>query len=163
MLTGLAASAATTQSFMENYLQSPEMIGKSRLKVLFWNIYDAELYAPKGEFSNQGAYALSLTYLRDFEGESIASRSIDEMREQGFKDEVKLAEWFELMKNIFPNVKEKQNITGVRTADGISHFYMDGVKLGSIEDTEFADMFFGIWLNEKTSQPKMRKQLLGMN
>ncbi|GBL05552.1 chalcone isomerase family protein [Glaciecola sp. KUL10] len=163
MSVGKSANASESQSFIDNYLQSPQVIGESRLKVLFWNVYDAKLYAPQGEFSSEGAYALSLTYLRDFEGESIASRSIDEMRDQGFSDEVKLAEWFELMKGMFPDVKEKQNITGVRSSDGTSHFYIDGEKLGSIEDKEFSAMFFGIWLNEETSQPKMRKQLLGMN
>ena len=162
MLFGSATSAKASQGFIDDYIASPQVIGESRLKVLFWNIYDAKLYAPEGEFSNQGAYALSLTYLRDFEGESIASRSIDEMRDQGFKDEVKLAEWFELMKSIFPDVKENQNITGVRSQDGQSHFYMDGEKLGTINDVEFSNMFFGIWLNEETSQPKMRNQLLGM-
>ena len=157
-----AVSSHATEAFIERYFESPKIVGESRLKVLFWNIYDAKLVSQEGVFNDDGPLALSLTYLRDFDGESIASRSIDEMRNQGFKDEVKLAAWFEQMKSLFPNVRKGQNITGIMDANGFSHFYMNGQHIGSIEDKTFSVKFFGIWLDENTSEPKMRLQLLGV-
>ena len=146
----------------EKYIDTPKVVGEAQLKVMFWKIYDAKLAAPNGEWKNDSPFALSLTYLRDFDGEEIASRSIDEMRDIGYADEVLLAKWYEQMRSVFPNVKEGENITGVMSSDQYTHFYYDGNLIGSIEDESFGQAFFDIWLNEKTSEPKMRKQLLGL-
>lgn len=145
----------------EKYIDSPKVVGEAQLKVMFWKIYDAKLAAPNGEWKKDTPFALSLTYLRDFDGEEIASRSVDEMRDIGYKDEMLLAKWFEQMRSVFPNVKEGENITGVMDNQQNTHFYYDGNLIGSIEDQSFGQAFFDIWLNEKTSEPKMRRQLLG--
>lgn len=146
----------------EKYIDSPKVVGEAQLSVMFWKIYDAKLAAPDGEWNKDTPFALSLTYLRDFDGEEIASRSVDEMRDIGYEDEVLLAKWFEQMRSVFPNVKEGENITGVMDNQQHTHFYYDGNMIGSIEDQSFGQAFFDIWLNEKTSEPKMRKQLLGL-
>lgn len=155
--------AYAADTFVNKYMPTPVVVGEARLKVMFWNIYDAVLYAPDGDFKQDQAFALSLTYLRDFKGENIASRSIDEMRAQGFSDEVKLAAWFEQMKSVFPNVLEGENITGVRASEGVTHFYKNGQHVGTIEDPEFTAWFFNIWFGDKTSQPDMRDKLLGLS
>jgi hypothetical protein len=160
-----AAVANTPLSFSqitEKYIDSPKVVGEAQLKVMFWKIYDAKLAAPNGEWKKDTPFALSLTYLRDFDGEEIASRSVDEMRDIGYEDEVLLAKWFEQMRSVFPDVKEGENITGVMDKQQHTHFYHEGNLIGSIDDQSFGQAFFDIWLNEKTSEPKMRKQLLGL-
>lgn len=97
----------------ERYIPEAEEVGEARLKIMFWKIYDAKLVASKGQWQANSPFALSLTYLRDFDGEDIASRSVDEMRDIGYEDEVELAKWYEQMRSVFPNVKEGENITGV--------------------------------------------------
>jgi len=42
-----------------------------------------------------------------------------------------------------------------------SVFYFNDVKVGSIEEKEFGELFLSIWLSPKTSQKKLRNQLLG--
>ncbi len=163
--TSNAVAASTPLSFSQitdKYINSPKVVGEAQLKVMFWKIYDAKLAAPNGEWKKDTPFALSLTYLRDFDGEEIASRSVDEMRDIGYEDEVLLAKWFEQMRSVFPNVKEGENITGVMDNEQRTHFYYDGNLIGSVEDQSFGQAFFDIWLNEKTSEPKMRKQLLGL-
>jgi hypothetical protein len=160
-----AAAANTPFTFEQisaQYMQNPKVVGEARLKIMFWKIYDAKLAAANGEWKKDTSFALSLTYLRDFDGEEIASRSVDEMREIGYEDEVLLAKWFEQMRSVFPNVKEGENITGVMDENQHTHFYYEGRLIGSIDDKSFGQSFFDIWLNEKTSEPKMRKQLLGL-
>jgi hypothetical protein len=152
----------TFEQISAQYMQNPEMVGEARLKIMFWNIYDAKLAAADGVWKKDTSFALSLTYLRDFDGEEIASRSVDEMRDIGYEDEVLLAKWFEQMRSVFPNVKEGENITGVMDENQHTHFYHEGRLVGSIDDISFGQSFFDIWLNEKTSEPKMRKQLLGL-
>jgi hypothetical protein len=147
---------------IQHYIENPQKVGEARLRMWFFDIYDASLIAPNGKFTDQSPFALSLTYLRDFDGIDIASRSIDEMRKLGMKDEMKLAKWYEQMQRIFPNVKDGQTITGLVDKQRFSHFYFEEQELGAIEDTEFSQWFFNIWLSENTSEPKMRKQLLGL-
>ena len=147
---------------LQIYIENPQVVGEARLSVLFWDIYDASLIASNGEFANQKPFALHLKYLRDFDGDDIASRSIDEMRKQGMEDEIKLAKWYEQMQQIFPNVAEGQTITGIVDDNQISHFYFNDSFAGKVEDPEFSQWFFNIWLSENTSEPKMRDSLLGL-
>lgn len=144
------------------FIEQPQLVGKARLTMYFFDIYDATLIAPQGKFTSEKPFALELTYLRDFDGEEIASRSVDEMRKLGMKDEVKLAKWYQEMNDIFPNVKENETITGIVDEQQISHFYIDDQLLGHVHDKEFSKWFFSIWLSEDTSEPKMRKRLLGI-
>lgn len=159
---GAANTPFTFEQISAQYMQNPKVVGEARLKIMFWKIYDAKLAAANGEWKKDTSFALSLTYLRDFDGEEIASRSVDEMRDVGYEDEVLLAKWFEQMRSVFPNVKEGENITGVMDENQHTHFYHEGRLVGSIDDKSFGQSFFDIWLNEKTSEPKMRKQLLGL-
>jgi Chalcone isomerase-like len=41
-------------------------------------------------------------------------------------------------------------------------FYLDGKLLGEIADVEFAQAFFAIWLDPRTSASNLRKQLLAI-
>lgn len=160
LLTGI--STPSFAASLHQYIEAPEIVGKARLKFMFWNVYEASLIAHKGNFTQEQPFALELKYLRGFEGKEIASRSIDEMRSLGMDDEVKLAKWYQEMQGIFPNVKEGEMITGVVDDKQISHFFFNDKPLGIVHDKEFSKWFFNIWLSEKTSQPEMREQLLGL-
>ena len=160
LLICFGASAYATP--LSKYMNDPQTVGNARLEVMFWDIYDAELIAESGVFVTGEPFALKLTYLRKFKGEDIASRSVDEMRNLGVDDEIKLAKWFEQMHSIFPDVKSGNSIIGVVDDKQYSNFYFDEMKLGRIDDPEFSKWFFAIWLHEKSSEPKMRKELLGL-
>ena len=142
-------------------LDTMDLVGEARLKVLFWNVYDAQLYAPQGRWSMENSYALSLTYLRDLKGRKIAERSIEEIRNQGFSDEAKLTRWFEMLASIIPDVNEQNTIVGVADAQSNTRFFLDGQLIGEIQEPEFTRAFFNIWLGERTSEPELRDQLLG--
>jgi hypothetical protein len=145
---------------IRSYVPDAQKVGEGRLSYLLWDVYDATLYAPKGAWEDGEPFALQLSYLRALDGRQIADRSIEEIRGQGFADEVKLATWHAQMRKIFPDVDEGVRLTGVYTQSGESVFYYDDVEIGRISDAEFGRAFFGIWLNEKTSAPDLRRQLL---
>jgi hypothetical protein len=136
-------------------------VGEGRLSYLLWDVYDAVLYAPQGFWKEGHPFALQLSYLRQISGDKIADRSVEEMRNQGISDVVKLATWHTQMKNIFPDVDEGVSLTGVYTEAGETVFYRDNTEIGRINDPEFSKAFFGIWLDEKTSAPDLRRKLLG--
>lgn len=148
---------------IQKYVPNAAQVGTGRLSVVFWDVYDATLYAPHGKWNAHKPYALSIHYFREIEGADIADRSAEEIRKQGFSDDVKLAEWQTNMRKIFPDVKNGSELTAVFTAQKSTDFYSDGKHIGSIRGAEFGTYFFNIWLSEKTSEPELRRKLLGIS
>lgn len=142
------------------HIPDAQTLGKGSFHYLFMHIYDAELSAPAGHFDKTRPFALSLTYQRSLAGEDIAEESIRQMRRQGWKDEAQLSRWHEQMRAIFPDVKKGDTLIGLHDK-GMTVFYKDGVNIGEIKDPAFKDAFFDIWLGERSTEPKLRKQLLG--
>jgi hypothetical protein len=158
----LFASPAIANDIVQKYVPNAQEVGKGRLSVIFWDVYDAVLYAPNGKWDAHKPYALSIHYFREIEGADIADRSIEEMRKQGFSDEAKLADWQKKLRIIFPDVKNGSELTAIFTARKSTDFYSGGKYIGSINGAEFGTHFFNIWLSEKTSEPELRKKLLGL-
>lgn len=134
-----------------------------RLRVWGFVVYDARLWAPRGFRHNQAAqfpFALELQYLRKLEGADIANQSIQEMRRVGHFSETQAQTWLAAMRGLFPNVGVGERITGVNLPGQGAEFWVNGQRVGVVNDPEFARLFFGIWLDERTSEPKLRAQLL---
>lgn len=134
-----------------------------RLRVWGFEVYDARLWTPVGFRHSQYAqhsFALELQYLRRLEGAAIASRSIDEMRRVGSFSDAQAQSWLVAMRGLFPNVSEGERITGVNLPGVGAEFWVNGQRVGLVSDLAFARLFFGIWLDERSSEPKMRAQLL---
>jgi len=159
----LGLSPAMANDYIGTMVPDAQKVGSARMTYMFWDVYDAALYAPQGKWSADHPFALKLTYLRDLHGQKIAERSIKEMRAQGFQDEIRLATWHTQMQAIFPDVQEGDVLTGVYTADKQSVFFDGAHEIGRIQDPEFGRRFFGIWLNKETSAPELRIALLGMS
>lgn len=132
----------------------------------YWgfDIYQASLWvAPDFDAAAlaRQSYALELHYLRSFKGRDIAQRSIDEMRRLApFGDEQALR-WRQLMQEAFPDVAAGDRLMGVHLPGRGAQFYANGRLKAEVADPAFAQLFFGIWLSEQTSAPKLRQALLG--
>ena len=137
-----------------------ELVGQGRLKVLFWNVFDASLYASDGSLSRNEPFALSVSYLRDLQSERIVDTLISEIRKQGVEDNAKLVRWSEAMSAIFSDVDDETTVTVAIDDDRHAVFYRNGEPIGAIRDPEFSKYFFDIWLGEQTSRPELRDQLL---
>ncbi len=137
-----------------------EAVGNGTLRFFGLRIYDATLWSPGGVWSASQPYALELVYARSFDGGAIARRSIEEMRAQRPWPEATLARWEKNMRALFPDVEKGDRLIGVRMPGAGATFYSGTRKLGQIKDEEFAEAFFGIWLNPATRAPDLRAQLL---
>jgi hypothetical protein len=134
-----------------------------RLRVWGFEVYDARLWTPVGfrhSAYTQFSFALELQYLRKLEGSAIASRSIDEMRRVGSFSDAQAQSWGGAMRELFPDVRQGERITGINLPGVGAEFWVNGQRAGVVKDPAFARLFFGIWLDERTSEPKMRAQLL---
>ena len=161
VMTMIGISPSYASDFLQTYVPQAKEVGHGRLRVMLWDVYDATLYASDGKMQKDKPFALKLSYLRAFEGQKIADRSIQEMRSQGINDEVKLADWHAQMKKIFPDVNKGISLTGVLTQNGESVFFENNQEIGRIADPAFGSAFFNIWLSEKTNAPDLRLKLLG--
>jgi len=135
------------------------LIGKADFSFLFWDVYKIELYAEDKSLENE--LALKLIYKRKLYGEKIAERSIDEIKKQNCGDEKNYSTWLNRMKSIFPDVKKGDYLVGHKEKSGITTFYKNKKALGKFEDKNLSKCFFDIWLSPKTSEPELRKELLG--
>ncbi len=134
--------------------------GKGLLRMFGFRIYNGVLWTKEGSEALTEPHALDLEYLRNFEGEVLATRSIDEMKSQGIGSEAQYEVWVKEMRRVFPNVKPNDRITGVHVPGKLAKFFHNGKPTGEVNDPAFAQAFFDIWLSPKTTQPAMRKELL---
>lgn len=137
--------------------------GQARFTFLGFDLYQARLWAEPGfsiEQYDLHPFALELTYLRDFTGESIADRSVVEMRRQPGASEAQLDTWKRWMRNAFPNVRKGDRITGLHRPGEGAQFLVNGQPVGTLRDADFSRRFFGIWLSAQTSDSRLREILL---
>jgi len=147
-------------------LTQPRLAGASRFTFWGFNVYDASLWVEPGFAPAALArqrFALELRYLRNFKGSDIAQRSIDEMRRQADFSEAQAQAWLQAMQRAFPDVASGDRLTGLHLPGRGARFYANGRLTAEITDAEFAPLFFGIWLSERTSEPRLRLALLGQS
>jgi hypothetical protein len=162
LATWAAAPAVPAEVAAE--LPNARLQGAGRLRYLGLKIYEARLWiGPKPIEKDWSVVplALEVIYARKLAGEQIAVRSLTEMRRQADLSQETADRWLTGMKQTFPNVAAGDRLTGVSLPGLGARFFFNGQNKGDLRDTEFAKLFFGIWLSDKTSEPKLRQALLG--
>jgi hypothetical protein len=157
----LIALQAHATALIQSQIPNAQLVASGRLTVFLFDVYDASFYTADGLPQVTPPFALKLSYLRDIKGEKIADQSAEEMRNQNRVDEVTLAAWHSQMRQIFPDVKKGDSITGIYKEKNQCAFYKNDNYLGEINDSRFCNVFFDIWFGEKTSQPALRNKLIG--
>jgi len=160
----LGMSVSTGSGFAKEPPYIKSMMGQVQLQGLgrlnFWgfHVYDANLY--RGATKDSQEFALELKYQKSFSGEAIANRTADEMKNMGVAD-AQAASWGKELEAMLPNVEPGQTIAAVYIPKQGTSFFYEGKKVSQIQGADFAKAFFGIWLDSKTSVPKLRTDLLG--
>lgn len=144
-------------------LPGATLAGGTRMRFFGLNIYDARLWVTPGFQAAtywQHAFALELVYLRSLGGQAIAQRSLDEMRRSGPLNTEVADRWLATMRKLFPDVAAGDRITGLHSPGQGARFWVNGQPRPAVNDAEFSRAFFGIWLAESTSEPRLRTELL---
>ena len=159
----LTGWANTPPPELREELPAARLAGQGRLRFFGLSVYDARLWlttAPGPEPWVQ-PLALELAYTRDLVGAQIAERSLTEMRRVGEVSPPQAERWLAQMRQLFPDVRAGDRITGVHRPGEGARFFLNGRRLGEVADAAFARLFFAIWLSPRTSEPGLRAQLLG--
>jgi hypothetical protein len=142
------------------------LAGTTRYAYWGFDIYQASLWVEPGFRSTdtgRSRFALELVYLRSFKGRDIARRSIEEMRRVGEFSEAQGEAWLQAMQAAFPDVAAGDRLTGIHLPGQGARFLANGRLTRAVNDPEFARLFFGIWLSDKSPEQQMRLALLGLN
>jgi hypothetical protein len=163
----VAFAQASPPPEVSSALPEARLQGSGRLRFLGLAIYDARLWTTTAFTADQFTthpFALELIYQRALVGKLIAERSLDEMRKVGTPTEAQSERWLAAMVQTFPDVKSGDRITGLHR-DGRTRFFVNGQPRGeavaALREPEFARLFFGIWLSPRTSEPSLRRALIG--
>jgi hypothetical protein len=143
--------------------EAPNLVprGGGAFRWLGLAVYDGFLWATPGSSSGDATLALDLHYHRDLSGARIAERSSAEIAKLGFGSADERARWDASMRNLFPDVRKGDRLTGVHVQGCCARFFHNGRAIGEMADPAFARAFFAIWLDPRTSAPDFRRMLLG--
>nr|UOZ97126.1 hypothetical protein NCPCFENI_01039 [Cupriavidus sp.] len=159
-----SAQASKPPPWLLSQLPGAVPVGQGILRFLGLAVYDAVLFVPLEESPTAGIlkrpFALSLHYKMRFSGANIAQTSIDEIKRLGRGSVEQHAKWLTQMTSVFPDVVREDQITGVHRPGQGASFFFNGRFLGRIDDPEFSEAFFSIWLDPETREPRLREALL---
>jgi hypothetical protein len=142
-------------------LPQMEMVGRGEFTFYGLSVYDGYYWSARPGYSLDHPFALELRYRRTLKGDAIAERSVDEIAKMGSGTLEQRSRWSSALKRIFPNVADGDRLIGVNVPGVGARFFHNGAPIGEIAEPAFAQAFFGIWLDPKTSRPDFRRQLLG--
>ncbi|MEI7445281.1 MAG: chalcone isomerase family protein [Burkholderiales bacterium] len=157
--TDASPPPAVTQSLGE-----PRLAGEGDLRWFGLRVYTAQLWVGRPGLRvdrlASAPFALELRYATSLKGSAIAERSVQEIERMGYGDPARRTRWGDAMKRLFPDVARGDRLTGVHEPGRGARFFHNDRPLGIIEDTDFANAFFAIWLDERTVAPSLREALL---
>lgn len=149
---------------MKSALPDARVQGSGRLSVWGFDVYDAALFvtpAFNADAFSRSPFALEMTYLRNFDGMDLAERSLDEIRRDKSMDPATARRWLEQLRRAMPNVRKGDRLAGIYRPGQSANFFHNGKPTAPLTDPELAERFFAIWLSAGTSEPDLRKALVG--
>lgn len=159
-----SGESPTAPAHISATLPAAQLIGNGSFTWLGLKIYDAQLWADSKNFNRdvpaQKPFALDLRYARKLQGKKIADASLDEIKNLGIGTAAQHSNWLAAMTTLFPDVEKGWHLTGMHMPGEGARFFLNGTLLGDIADPVFSAAFFAIWLDPKTSAPKLRLALL---
>jgi hypothetical protein len=156
-----AATAMTRPLELGTTINATKPYGSGSLTWLVFTAYDATLWTDAPQWSMNEPFALTLRYRMGFTADELVERTVEEMAKvvpATSKDA--LVRYGAALRRAFPAVKDGDRITALYVPGQGTRFFHNGVGTAEVADAGFAGPFFGIWLSEKTSEPRLRAALL---
>jgi hypothetical protein len=137
-------------------------VGSAKFSVLFWDIYDSTLYTKSGTYLHEhsaDSLIFEIEYLKDITSNDLVDRTVQQWKYLEIA-ESEYSKFIPILKTIWPDITSGDKLA-MLVVNKLSLFYFNEVKIGQIKEKEFSKLFLDIWLSPKTSQTKLRTQLLG--
>lgn len=154
----------TVPVYATDFSQIP-LKGKGDFNYFLFDIYKIELYSGASEPKHlyDSPLKLKLIYERDFSAKDIIKRSLSEMKDAGVS-QTKFQAYKRYLRKLIPDIKEGDSLSALYIPDsGLKILLNEKDNSVKIQNDEFCLDFLNIWLGPKTSAPKLRKKLLGID
>ena len=146
---------------MRDYVPDASLVGQARFQVLFFKIYDAQLFAPKGQYDPNAPYALRLTYLINGKKDRIIKQTVKEMKRQRAASDSMIESWLPLMEEAFIDMPKGSSADFIHAGDDRLVLATDGRVIAEITDRRFIRALMDIWLGPKVRDTEFQLALLG--
>lgn len=143
-----------------------KLVGQGQFSYLFWDLYQAQLFTTDGtwrDYQQSAPVVLKLTYQRDISKVDFIEATVDQWKHLQGQVSAQHQDWAKQLDRLWTDVKEGDQLSCVLLPDGSVQFYFNDKLLGDVTDTAFGPAFLDIWLSDKTSAPKLRRQLLQLS
>lgn len=146
-------------------LPRARLVGEGELRYFGFRIYDARLWSQQLPLHAQAPFALELTYHRAIRRDDFVRTSLEEVQRLASKpiDAEQLRRWRAHMEQAFVDVQAGDKITGVSLPGRGCRFYVNDRLQHQVDDPAFAEAFFAIWLDPRSRDQKLRRNLLGQS
>ena len=161
LITLISAMVLASEAWLNN-IQSPILIGEGTLKVFIWEVYDVRLFAELKPISRANELILEFDHKRELSKDKVIKASIKEMKRQNGINHNEVDDWQEFLERGMQSVQNGTKAAVYWSSKGRITFYYEGSEPVTINNEEFANAFVDIWLGEQTSQPELRRLLLGI-
>jgi hypothetical protein len=135
--------------------------GSGKFRYFGLLVYDATLWTSGGRYDEAAPFALGIRYARNIKGAKLAEASVGQWQKMGYGFEASYPAWGEQMRRVFPDVKPGDELVGVSLPGRGVRFFFNGADSGQIDDPAFARAFIAIWLDARTTEPGLRRALIG--
>lgn len=163
----MVAIAAFLCSFSAQTMpDNVKLVGQGQYSYLFWDLYQAQLYSTDGrwaDYQQSAPLVLKLTYQRDISKADFIEATIDQWRHLHGEVSEQHQQWAKQLDKVWTDVKQGDQLSCVLLPDRSVQFYFNDKLLGDITDPAFGPAFLDIWLSDKTSAKKLRRQLLQLS
>lgn len=142
-------------------MDSLRLVGQGGMTWMFMDIYHASLYSGDGTYQ-KSVYpqALTIKYKKNISKSQLIKATKGQWKKLSVDNAV-YQTWVKDLDRLWPDIKKGDQLTLFIEQSGNGYFYHNGTPLGSVDSPEFASAFLSIWLSENTSQPALRKKLIG--
>jgi hypothetical protein len=161
MLATASASALTLPEGAVKLVPEARESGGGAFRFFGLLIYDARLWTSGARFDDKAPFALGIRYARNIKGATLAEESVNQWHKMRYGLEGSYAGWAAQMRRVFPDVQPGDELVGVSLPSKGVRFFFNGVDNGEISDPAFARAFFAIWLDARTTEPGLRRALIG--
>lgn len=155
-----------SQTLTTSTQTSLKQVGMAEFSYLFWDVYDSYLFNHSGKIDTnypwyeQAPLILEIRYKRDIKADDLIESTIEQWQHLGLSED-KYQEYVPWLKSVWPDLKDGDRLA-LLVQDGYSVFFYNKEELARQDDPYFSRIFLDIWLSTDTSEPKLRKKLLGM-
>jgi len=138
-------------------------VGAADMSLLWLDIYSAKLFSVDGKYqANRFPLVLDIQYHRDIEAVDLVDASIEQWQHLGLTED-DIALYLQQLVHAWPDIKQGDRLTFRVNNPEDAAFLLNDTPYYQVNNAQFPEAFLDIWLSEKTSRPKLRKQLIGVN